>query len=142
MPFGGGGAVVRGDELRRLLAGLRPVLSEEEYVFCVLPDLASEQFEALAPMAMVRETEGVTVVIEHARAQSAGLSCSPPFQRISLGVHSSLLAVGLTAAVASRLADHGICANMLAGYHHDHIFVPAGQGRRALALLESLQASG
>jgi hypothetical protein len=61
---------------------------------------------------------------------------------ITLRVHSSLAAVGLTAAVAAALSDHGISANVVAAYCHDHIFVPADRAEEALAALRSLQASG
>ena len=54
----------------------------------------------------------------------------------SLMIHSSLDAVGLTAAVASRLADHGISANVVAGYYHDHIFVPVEAAEQALGALK------
>jgi hypothetical protein len=53
-------------------------------------------------------------------------------------VHSSLQAVGLTAAVASELAAHNISANVIAGTHHDHVFVPSSDANRALELLKSM----
>jgi len=62
----------------------------------------------------------------------------PYMRRITLGVHSSLEAVGLTAAVSTLLARHGISANMIAGYHHDHLFVPANDAERAVELLIQL----
>ena len=55
-----------------------------------------------------------------------------------LGVHSSLEAVGLTARIATALAEAGISANMVAAFHHDHVFVPWGQKDEALIILENL----
>jgi len=58
--------------------------------------------------------------------------------RITLQVHSSLAAVGLTARVAESLAAHGISANMVAAFHHDHVFVPWARRGEALKILENL----
>ena len=44
------------------------------------------------------------------------------------------------AAVAGALAEAGISANVVAAYHHDHIFVPAADAERALATLRALSA--
>ena len=68
----------------------------------------------------------------------AGLSPEGPMARITLTIHSALEAVGLTAAVSTALADHGISANMVAGFHHDHIFLPAKDADRALNILLDL----
>ena len=59
---------------------------------------------------------------------------------ITLRVHSDLAAVGLTAAFARALADAGIACNVVAGVHHDHLFVPADRAGDALAALRALQA--
>ena len=69
-----------------------------------------------------------------------GLEPSAVFRCIRLNVHSSLQAVGLTAAISTRLARHGISANLLAGAYHDHLLVPAGDAERALCLLEELSS--
>ena len=51
-------------------------------------------------------------------------------------MHSALEAVGLTAAVSAALTRHGISANVVAAYYHDHIFVPAEDAERALLALK------
>ncbi|MNG35746.1 hypothetical protein D3C84_1225580 [compost metagenome] len=60
---------------------------------------------------------------------------------ITLQVHSSLAAVGLTAAFASALGQANISCNVIAGYHHDHLFVAQADAERALAVLRQLAAS-
>ncbi len=63
------------------------------------------------------------------------------FAWITLTVHSSLEAVGLTAAVANTLASAGIACNVLAGFHHDHLLVPIDRVDDAMAALSRLSAS-
>ena len=58
--------------------------------------------------------------------------------RISLSVHSALTAVGLTAAVATALAARRISANVVAGFHHDHILMPWDRRMAAMAALQTL----
>lgn len=55
-------------------------------------------------------------------------------------MHSSLEAVGLTAAVAARLAEPGISANVVAGFFHDHVFVPWARREEAVEALWGLAA--
>ena len=60
---------------------------------------------------------------------------------LTLTVHSAWEAVGLTAAVAARLAEEGIPANVLAGYAHDHILVPPDRADEAIAAIRSLRTA-
>ena len=60
--------------------------------------------------------------------------------QITLGVHSALDGVGLTAAVSGALAQRGIPCNMVAAHHHDHVFVPEARLEEALAALDALAA--
>ena len=60
---------------------------------------------------------------------------------ITLRAHSDLAAVGLTAAFARALGDAGISCNVVAGVHHDHLFVPVARAADAMAALQALQAA-
>jgi hypothetical protein len=60
------------------------------------------------------------------------------FKCIALEVHSSLEAVGLTAAVIKKLTEKDISANVIAAYYHDYIFVQAEKADTALSALEEL----
>jgi hypothetical protein len=55
-----------------------------------------------------------------------------------LTAHSSLEAVGLTAAVSTKLAANNISANVITAYYHDHIFVPCEKAEQALLALKEL----
>ena len=122
-------------DLDVLLREMRPDLRSGEYVYCTIAANGSVDWRALSPLATFREDEGVTLILERAAADKAGLSYGPVMRCITLTVHSALEAVGLTAAVAVALTRHGISANVVAAYHHDHIFVPAQDAERALAAL-------
>lgn len=134
---GGGSA---SNDLHELIANLRPRRQEGAYVFCTLPGAAYGARPELAPFAAVAEPEGLTLVIERERADEAGLAYEGLFALISLRVFSSLQAVGLTAAVASRLAELGIAANVLAGFFHDHVLVPLDRAEEAMEALEAMAA--
>jgi hypothetical protein len=56
-------------------------------------------------------------------------------------VHSSLQAVGLTAAVSTRLAEVGISANIIAASCHDHILVPIEKVEIAMTSLLELSSN-
>ncbi|MBT8148211.1 MAG: ACT domain-containing protein, partial [Gammaproteobacteria bacterium] len=84
------------------------------------------------------EDEGLSLVVTRFNAEQAEIAFDSTFRLLTLKVHSSLEAVGLTAAVSGALAEQGISANVVAAYHHDHILVPAHQAHDALAILQKL----
>ena len=127
-------------DLAALLAGLSPRLAPGEYVFCTLAGAAYGDAADLAPLAAFAEGEGLSLVAPRERAAAAGHPCDQPMRCITLGVHSSLHAVGLAAAVAAALAARDISANVIAAYHHDHVLVPAARAQEALQLLRALSA--
>lgn len=125
-------------DLRVLLSDLRPELHMGRYVYVTVPDGVVP--DGAAPVVTVREAEGLTLVLPEAEATAAGLPFSYAAGWITLRVHSALEAVGLTAAVALALTDAGISCNVVAGFHHDHLFVPFGRAAEAVAVLEALAA--
>jgi hypothetical protein len=124
------------DELLRLM---NPELLEPEFAFCTVSGELADYCQ-LRPVATFMEHEGLTLVLPKAAAQRAGLSFEGSFRQITLTVHSSLEAVGLTAAVAKKLASKGISANVIAAYYHDHIFVQAAKAQAALSALQEFKA--
>ncbi|MEM7689351.1 MAG: ACT domain-containing protein [Pseudomonadota bacterium] len=120
-------------DLHGMLAGMEPTLRDGRYRF--VPHGPDEDFIDLLhrTFAMVREDEGMTLVIR-ARRDDPG----PFFAGITLQVHSALEGVGLTAAVANALAKVGMPCNVIAAYHHDHLFVPWDRRKEALAILRQV----
>jgi uncharacterized protein len=57
---------------------------------------------------------------------------------ITLTIHSSLEAVGLTAAVSQELTNAGISCNVVAAYYHDHLFVAIEDAERAIEVLTAM----
>lgn len=125
-------------DLPTLLASLRPALGGGEFVFVTRPGASYGDGAELAPVAAFTEAEGLTLVVPRDRAEARGEPYDGVFRRITLRVHSSLAAVGLTAAVAGALTEHGISANVIAAFHHDHVFVPAERAEDALDVLTAL----
>lgn len=124
--------------LRALLRSLSPLLASGSFVFVSLPGARYGDHAELTPVASVAEVEGLTLVVPKERADECNLAYEGVFRRISLGVHSSLQASGLTAAMSTALAGHGLSANIVAGALHDHLFVPDEQATAALDVLRQL----
>lgn len=121
------------EDLDRLLGELDPRIRPGEFVFVTAP--SSRELPAVAT---VHEEQGVACVVRKHEADADGLPYDFVAAWITLGVHSSLRAVGLTAAVTRVLADAGISCNILAGYFHDHLLVSHERAAEALELLRGL----
>jgi hypothetical protein len=125
-------------DLAVLLASMRPELHAGAWAWCALPPgTGPGDIEAIATM---REGEGLSLVVAEADAVARGWPIAFVSAWITLSVHSDLAAVGLTAAFARALGDAGISCNVIAGVHHDHLFVPVGRAADAMAALHALQA--
>jgi hypothetical protein len=125
--------------LPTLLATMEPTLDPKTYVFITTTQaLHTLPLSTLKPTLIVQETEGTTIVTTEDLAVSHGLAGVFPCKRISLTVHSSLEAVGLIAAITDRLKDQQISTNVVSGYYHDHVYVPAERAEDAMRVLVEL----
>ena len=124
--------------LALLLKNMQPRLNPGRYVFCIVP--ADFNLNEPGIIAASREKEGVTVVLEAEIADKLNLAYETPMAWITLEVHSALDAIGLTAAVSHVLAKENISCNVIAAYHHDHIFVGKEDAQKALKALLKLSA--
>ena len=121
-------------DLAQLLRTLEPVLREGEFVYATVVNVPA----GLPVEATVREPEGLTIVVRRDAADIHGIRYDYVASWITLTVHSSLEAVGLTAAFATALGREGISCNVLAGHHHDHILVGTADAERAMDVLRAL----
>ncbi len=124
-------------DLQTLLSSMEPHLHDGDYLFCSIPPDAPIP-EGCHPVATMLEAEGTTLVLPIEEAELVGLAGSFRCSWITLNVTSALEAVGLTAALATALTQDGISCNVIAGFHHDHLFVPTGSAQPALAALAAL----
>ena len=124
-------------DLSLLLKSMQPLLNPGIYTFTLLPEGAP--IDPATVVAFIREPEGLSAVMLEEAAICLGLPVMFRSAWITLEVHSDLQAVGLTAAFATALGQAGISCNVVAGTHHDHIFVPHEQADRAMAALLQLQ---
>ncbi|MBH0053936.1 ACT domain-containing protein [Salinibacterium sp. SWN139] len=126
-------------DLNELLASMEPHLNEGVFVFATVDSLA--EVDASSIVALMQEPEGLSVVMTESDAVRQGIAHEFRSSWITLTVTSALEAVGLTAAFAQALGDVQISCNVIAGHHHDHIFVSVESTDAAVAALRGLQAS-
>ena len=125
-------------DVRTLLKTMEPVLNPGVYAFVSVSGL--EGIDQAKVVALVRECEGISVVLPEEDAEALGLDILARCSWISLTAHSDLESIGLTAAFSRVLAESSISCNVVAGASHDHIFVPVSCADKAMAALLRLQA--
>ena len=116
-----------------MLGSMAPKLDTRPYEFRFHSDSGADV--PPGTFAVIQEEEGPTFVVA---TEVAGSDCH--FARITLTVHSDLEGVGLTAAVSTALAKAGIACNVIAAFHHDHLFVPWDRREEAMEILTMLSA--
>lgn len=121
-------------DLHLLIQQMMPHLHEQKYAIISVHD----NIPSILPFAVIREKEGITLILTTLEADKQGLAYEQEWALISLEVFSSLDAVGFTAIVSKVLADNGISANMVAGYYHDYVLVPYLLKEKACMALHNL----
>ncbi|NDV92434.1 ACT domain-containing protein [Alteromonas sp. 345S023] len=121
-----------------LLKNLMPVKKPGEYVFVsVAPSRVTAEL-MMSALATFKEKEGISLILEVGAAKEFELTYEGTYSCITCEVHSSLDAVGMTAAMTAALTHTHISANVVAGFYHDHIFVPTTKADQAVMVLSSL----
>jgi hypothetical protein len=122
--------------LSTLLKNMTPILNEGDYVYCTISDINS--IDTANILSLFKEVEGITVILKKEVADQFHLEYTYTAAWITLTIHSSLEATGLTAAFATALAQENISCNVVAAYYHDHIFVAKKDADRAMEALKNL----
>lgn len=127
--------VVRSTEA--MIAGMAPALQPGRFVFVSTADADLAARAGARALGWFREAEGLSLILPEAVAHDLGFGGGLAMACITLTVHSALDGIGLTAAVSAALTEAGIPCNMVAAYHHDHVFVPVERAEEAVAVLRA-----
>ncbi|WP_227271310.1 ACT domain-containing protein [Roseobacter weihaiensis] len=124
-------------DLEALFRTLKISVADGIYVFTTLEHRKIP--EGLEPKMVFQETEGTTLILLREEAEEHHFTYEFPSKMITLNVHSSLEAVGFMARISTALSVEGMGVNPVAGFFHDHLFVPLGRETDALRVLEELK---
>lgn len=122
--------------LNTLFAGMNPVMADGIYVFATVTGRVPD----VSHIMRFEEAEGTTLILLQSDADAAGMTYEFPARMITLNVHSALDAVGFLAKVSTRLAAEGMGVNPVAGFYHDHLFIPQDRADDAMAVLHQMVA--
>ena len=124
-------------DLKQTLSSLKVVCDDVEYGFASLAD--DSKIDRDKVLATFQENGRLAVIAPKDYLDSLDIESEGPYAKLTIDVHTSLELVGLTAVMASKLAEHGISANVVAAFYHDHVFVQYDLREKATGLLESLK---
>lgn len=119
--------------LEILLKTMKPKYNLGEFVFCEVQSLDNINVNEI--IMTFREEESITLITKKEIADQLQLHYSFIVSWITLTIHSSLEAVGLTAAFSKALSENGISCNVVAAFYHDHIFVNQKDTEKAMEIL-------
>lgn len=120
--------------LDALFVGMNAVLIDGIFVFATVDTVP----QGLAPRMAFQEAEGTTLIVLREEADAHGIAYEFACRMITLNIHSSLEAVGFMARIATELAKENMGVNPVAGFYHDHIFIPDGREDDAMAVLKRM----
>lgn len=122
-------------DLHQLLKSMKPEHNSGDYVFCKVQNLENINLEEIE--MFFKEKEAFTLILKKETADRLKLDYSVLMAWITLTVHSSLEAIGLTAAFSKALSENEISCNVVAAYYHDHIFVNKKDIDKAIEVLNA-----
>lgn len=123
--------------LQKVLASMQLGCDDTEYGFATLSDGTDILVNDV--LGTFYEAEGLTVIANIDYLKSKQYEFEGPFAKLTVEVHTSLELVGLTAVLATKLAEAEISANVVAAYFHDHVFVQYDLRSKAMDALNALK---
>lgn len=120
-------------DLNLLLKSMKPILNDGEYVFYSTKNI--DQIKSSDIVSLFQEKEGISLILSKETADKLNLHYNYVASWITLEIHSSLEAVGLTAAFSKALSEENISCNVVAAFYHDHIFVAKEDAEKAMNIL-------
>lgn len=125
-------------DLQVLLKSMKPEHVSGDYVFCKVENVKDINLNEIE--MFFKEKEAITIILKKEIADVLQLEYSTIMSWITLTVHSSLEAVGLTAAFSKALSENQISCNVVAAFYHDHIFVNKRDTQKAMEILNSFSS--
>ena len=122
-------------DLQKLLKNMKPEHNSGDYVFCKIEKVENINLNEIE--MLFKEKEAFTLILKKENAEKLNLEYSVVMSWITLSVHSSLEAIGLTAAFSNALSEHEISCNVVAAYYHDHIFIDKKDTVKVMEILSS-----
>ena len=96
-----------------MIVGMTPMRRAGEFVFATVDPDTADAALLRAAIGSFHEAEGLSLILPRDVAKARSLPDQAPMACITLNVYSSLEGVGLTAAVATVLAEAGAMAKGL-----------------------------
>jgi len=124
-------------DLRQTLQSIKVVCDDVQYGFASIQD--ETQIKTDEVLATFHENGRLAIIAPKDYPDSLSIENEGPYAKLTIDVHTSLELVGLTAVMATKLAEHGVSANVVAAFYHDHVFVQYELRQKATQLLESLK---
>lgn len=124
--------------LREVLSNMQVSCDNVEYGFATTS--STDNISVAEVLGTFQESEGLTILASKKYLEGKGLNYEGPFAKLTVEVHTSLELVGLTAVLATKLAENGISANVYAAFYHDHIFVQYNARNKAITALTATEA--
>ena len=115
------------------------ILNKGEYVFCSIIDINKISINNI--ICSFKESEGYSIIISKEEAIKNNLPFYFVSAWITLEIDSTLESVGITSAFSKKLTKAGISCNVIAAYHHDHVFVPYLDKHKAMKILSDMYES-
>ncbi len=124
-------------DLKQTLQSIRISCDDIQYGFTSIQDESKISRDKV--LATFYENGRLAVIAAKEYLDSLDIENEGPYAKLTIEVHTSLELVGLTAVMATKLAKHGISANVVAAFCHDHVFVQYKLREKAIESLESLK---